>query len=282
MFFDICVSVTMPLVILFLILYATRQLFWEPYLRWQLLIIITPFMIGYTVSGVTNQRTLIITGILFSGLIFSWLNIFRFPPTFRTAKKQIKAKQYEKALSSLNQAIQQNPTLSELYQWRSVINLSLKYFLHAERDAKKAIELNPNFSTNFGTLGLIYASQADFKKAYEAYQKAHRLAPKVTLNQINMGVVQYKLKNHIESEKQFKKAIKNKRIAKTQRLWVHFYLGRNQEILGNQKQAQKTFRKMKHLRKAIDEIKKDWDIIPPALKESLQTDLDELEMRLNR
>ena len=279
MFLNIFVSIMIPLIIFVIISFRLRSL--ESYLRWQLLMIITPFLIGLAVSIFTSQSPYLITGVLFSGLIYSWRAIFRFPPAFRLAQQQMKSGQHENALASLNQAIQQNPTLWEGYHWRSLINLSQKYYLHAEKDAKKAIELNPTISLNYSTLGQIYWNQANFKEALHHYQKAYQLAPKATAHQINLGISLYKLANYSDSEKLLQRAAKNKKITKPEKLWVHFYLGRNQEILGHHKQAQKSFRRMRRFKDALNTIKQKIETASPALKESLQTDLEELEVRLN-
>lgn len=272
----------MPVVSLLIFLFVWFQLRnADPIIQRQRLLIITPFLIGLAIGGSLGDVSFLLIGFVFSGILAAWFMYFRFPASYRTARKQFQARQFDNAQQSLNQAIQEKPELWEAFQLRALVNLALGYFTNAEKDAHQVISMNPKAAINYNTLGNVYSGQADFERARHAFLGAYRRAPRAPLYQYNLGMTYYKLALYEDANNLLRQASKSKNLSRKIPpevcLFLYYYLAKSEELLGNDNKAHKAYKKMKKLQKNFDTLKEQLSDVQPALRRSMEKEVEDIE-----
>lgn len=98
----------------------------------------------------------------------------------RTGSEQIKAGDYEAALSSFEQALRYNDSASDVYLGLGIAHFYLKDDKYAERELTKAVEIDPKISAAYQYLGEIYYRKDDLETAAQFWEKAVALNPSAT------------------------------------------------------------------------------------------------------
>ena len=91
--------------------------------------------------------------------------------------RQMKAKDYEGAVSGFTAVLRDNPNLSDAYLNRAAARVELKDFEGALNDYDQAIKLNPNVTENYLRRGDLNLMQGNRQAAIDDYGQALRLNP---------------------------------------------------------------------------------------------------------
>lgn len=114
---------------------------------------------------------------------------------------------YIEALTNLNNAIQLEPGLSELYFLRGFAKYGLDDFLGAERDYTISIELSPVMADVYINRAIVRAQQQNFRGAFEDFTKAQELDPDNPDTYVNRARTNLYLKNFFACIVDCRKAI---------------------------------------------------------------------------
>lgn len=116
-------------------------------------------------------------------------------------------KQYDKAISDYNKAIELNPADADAYYGRGLVYYYLKQYNRAIDDYSKAIELNPNFAYAYNNRGITYLWLGKCKKAKSDFDKAIEIGKDKPPSYGNLGIYWwYCNKNKNKSLYYFEKA----------------------------------------------------------------------------
>lgn len=118
--------------------------------------------------------------------------------------------EYIDALANLNNAIQREPGLSELYFLRGYAKYGLDDFLGAERDYTISIELSPVLSDVFINRAMVRAQQQNFRGALTDFARAQELTPDNPEIYVNRARTNLFLKNYYACIVDCRKAIELK------------------------------------------------------------------------
>ncbi len=91
--------------------------------------------------------------------------------------KYLWAKDYEKALSRFEEAVEKNPHNAEAYHWIGYCNDLLRRFHEAVEAYKQAIRINPDLGVAYFGLGMAYLQLGRHQDGIEACKQAIRLHP---------------------------------------------------------------------------------------------------------
>lgn len=277
------VTAVIALLVFLFIWFKTRNL--DSYMQNQILIMLSPTLICTIIGGTIGIPGFAIVGLIFSGILWYWFFVLRFPKAYRDAIKQVRMQNWNAAFEPLNLTVSENPDLWEAHQLRALVNSALGYFTNAEKDARKAIELKPQYSINHQTLGLVYWQQGEVQQAQYAYLKAYQILPKAPQNAFSLGVSFYKLGAYTDAEKYLSQAAKAKNIARLitpqNCLILYFYLAKIYEHLGQDDKKQKSLKKLKKYKDNIGALREQGKNDPPALKKLVEDDMIEIEHLLN-
>lgn len=115
--------------------------------------------------------------------------------------------EYIEALANLNNAIQREPGLSELYFLRGYAKYGLDDFLGAERDYTLSIELSPVLADVFINRAIVRAQQQNFRGALEDFARAQEIDPENPDIYVNRARTNLFLKNYYACIVDCRKAI---------------------------------------------------------------------------
>ena len=116
--------------------------------------------------------------------------------------------QFELALECFNQAIKENPFLTEAYTNRGIMySDSLEQHEQGLSDFNQAIELNPNYANYYNNRGLIYHKLKQYEKALGDFDQAINLNRRYTNAYSNRGLAYYELKQYEQAKRNMDKAI---------------------------------------------------------------------------
>lgn len=118
--------------------------------------------------------------------------------------------EYIEALANLNNAIQREPGLSELYFLRGYAKYGLDDFLGAERDYTISIELSPVLADVFINRAIVRAQQQNFRGALTDFARAQELTPDNPEIYVNRARTNLFLKNYYACIVDCRKAIELK------------------------------------------------------------------------
>lgn len=91
--------------------------------------------------------------------------------------RQLKSKDYERAVASFTSALRINPELSDAYLSRAAARVELKDYDGALKDYDQAIRINPNVIENYLRRGDLDLLQGNMQAAVDDYGQALRLNP---------------------------------------------------------------------------------------------------------
>jgi len=131
---------------------------------------------AYTFLGVAIIAAVIV-GVL---LYFPWKEIFKGKPDpdMVAAQAAMADKQWEKAVSCFDKAIESNPGNSEAYVGRSRAYVYLGRLDKAFDDAKSAVEKKPDSAPAHGQRGIVYKLQRNSDQALQDFSTAVKLNPR--------------------------------------------------------------------------------------------------------
>ncbi len=127
---------------------------------------------------------------------------------FNQGVAHAKKGQFELALECFNQAIKENPFLTEAYTNRGIMySDSLEQHEQGLSDFNQAIELNPNYANYYNNRGLIYHKLKQYEKALGDFDQAINLNRRYTNAYSNRGLAYYELKQYEQAKRNMDKAI---------------------------------------------------------------------------
>jgi S1-C subfamily serine protease/predicted TPR repeat methyltransferase len=113
----------------------------------------------------------------------------------------------EKALVSLQKAVDVDPSSVEAHNYLGRVLQEMKSLDQGDAEFKKAIELDPTYPSAYINLGVNYREKGRLDEAERLYQKALELDPKSVTAYINLGLL-YKGQGQLdEAERLYLKAI---------------------------------------------------------------------------
>ncbi|XP_067329726.1 small glutamine-rich tetratricopeptide repeat-containing protein alpha [Anolis sagrei] len=108
--------------------------------------------------------------------------------------EQMKAENFESAVSFYAKAIELNPSNAVYYCNRAAAYSKLGNYTGAVRDCERAIHIDPKYSKAYGRMGLALSSLNKFSEAVVYYQKALELDPENETYKSNLKVTEQKMK----------------------------------------------------------------------------------------
>jgi tetratricopeptide (TPR) repeat protein len=94
---------------------------------------------------------------------------------------------YEKAVQSATELLEQAPWFAEIWNQRAVANFNLKHYTDSIRDCRQTLEINPYHFDAAAGMGRCYLKLDDRISTLECFRRALRLNP--NLEQIRAQVV---------------------------------------------------------------------------------------------
>jgi tetratricopeptide (TPR) repeat protein len=116
-------------------------------------------------------------------------------------------KEYKRALSEFNKAIELDPKYAFAYNNRGVAYYDLKDYNMAIQDYDKAIEIDPRSSSAYCNRGLSYYGLKDYKRAISEFNKAIELDPDYSSAYTARGLVYYESNDYNMALQDYNKAI---------------------------------------------------------------------------
>jgi Flp pilus assembly protein TadD len=151
--------------------------------------------------------------------------------------------EYERAISSLQQAISLNPEDSWAHYDLGTIYSELRRYHEAVVSLKQAIKLEPDLSMAHVTLGVSYSGMGRYREAEAAYKQAIRLDPDNAQAHLNLGV-DYACQGRLrESIREYQQAIK----LKPDYALAHYNLGSAYLNIGNSRASLEEYKILKEL-----------------------------------
>uniref|UniRef100_A0A803T4M4 Small glutamine-rich tetratricopeptide repeat-containing protein alpha n=1 Tax=Anolis carolinensis TaxID=28377 RepID=A0A803T4M4_ANOCA len=108
--------------------------------------------------------------------------------------EQMKAENFESAVSFYAKAIELNPANAVYYCNRAAAYSKLGNYAGAVRDCERAIHIDPKYSKAYGRMGLALSSLNKLSEAVVYYQKALELDPENETYKSNLKVTEQKMK----------------------------------------------------------------------------------------
>ncbi|NXD56628.1 SGTA protein, partial [Corvus moneduloides] len=133
------------------------------------------------------------------GLVLGFIPAF-FPlpsrafPTLLLGNDQMKAENFEAAVSFYGKAIELNPANAVYFCNRAAAYSKLGNYAGAVRDCERAIGIDPNYSKAYGRMGLALSSLNKHTEAVVYYKKALELDPDNETYKSNLKIAEQKMK----------------------------------------------------------------------------------------
>ncbi|KAJ7308148.1 hypothetical protein JRQ81_008662 [Phrynocephalus forsythii] len=108
--------------------------------------------------------------------------------------EQMKAENYDSAVSYYGKAIELNPSNAVYYCNRAAAYSKLGNYAGAVRDCERAIHIDPKYSKAYGRMGLALSSLNKLSEAVVYYRKALELDPDNETYKSNLKVTEQKMK----------------------------------------------------------------------------------------
>jgi len=131
---------------------------------------------------------------------------------FIKANEHIDNKEFEKALSCLNRALEIEPNYAETMSKLGYIHYRLDYKKMSKEQvfnlSKKALDLNPKSPIVWRYMGIAYVTKKEYVKAIECYEKAVEIDPNYVSAWYNMGNAYHNKKEYDKAIECYEKAVK--------------------------------------------------------------------------
>ncbi|MFQ5995916.1 MAG: tetratricopeptide repeat protein, partial [Acidiferrobacterales bacterium] len=157
------------------------------------------------------------------------------------AEEQVlrEAKQYDEALSVLNQALEVQPGNKDLLYARALIGEKLDQVDQTERDLRAILDQDPDNAQALNALGYTLADRTErHQEALKLIEQALKLKPNDPFILDSMGWVQYRLGNNTEAIKYLKRALSIRNDAE-----ISAHLGEVLWVTGDRAQARSVWNK---------------------------------------
>ena len=158
-------------------------------------------------------------------------------------------KDFEKALTYYNKAIEINPKYFDAYNHRGLIYLNQNKYDLAMAEFTKAIHINQQFELAYFNRGNLYYSLNNYDLALADYNKITELNPNNANAYEDRGLVYYNRGQYDLAYSQFKKAI----ALNTSMAGYFFNLSKAENVLGKKEEARTDALKAKELGMLIDD-----------------------------
>ena len=145
-------------------------------------------------------------------------------------------KNYDIALSLLNDCIKHNQKDSEAFANRGMVNFKLQNLMEAENDYKKSIEIDNNINGMFNYANLL-KDKKDYNNSIFYLKKVLTKDPNFYKAYNNMAMINTKMGEYEAGIKNFDKALK----IKNDYANAHFYKSLNQLLLGKYSEGWKNY-----------------------------------------
>jgi arylsulfatase A-like enzyme/Tfp pilus assembly protein PilF len=116
-------------------------------------------------------------------------------------------REYEKALSLLDQVIKEDPGIMEARQVRANIYLQLDRAEEATEECKEALKIDPEYSAAIFTLAQAYKRLKRYDEAIAGFERAIQLDPRDAKPHVNLGEVFLETKESDKAIASFEEAI---------------------------------------------------------------------------
>jgi arylsulfatase A-like enzyme/Tfp pilus assembly protein PilF len=116
-------------------------------------------------------------------------------------------KEYDKALSLLDQVIGEDPGIMEARQVRANIYLQLDRDSEAAEECKEALKIDPEYSAAIFTLAQAYKKMRKYDEAIAGFERAIELDPRDPKPHVNLGEVYLETKDLDKAIAHFEQAI---------------------------------------------------------------------------
>ena len=142
------------------------------------------------------------------------------------------------AATALLKRVEQSPSFSldvrtQIYKDRGWAYLHLKDYQRAISDFDRAIELNPKYALAYGSRGLVYHSLKDYQRAISDFDRAIELNPEETWFYERRGRTYRKQGNYWRAIEDFDRAFE----LDTNYVWAYFHRGIAYRLLKDYQQA---------------------------------------------
>jgi tetratricopeptide (TPR) repeat protein len=124
----------------------------------------------------------------------------------RLADAYERAKQHDKTLTTLDEAVRRYPNDPEVYAKLGLVHASSDP-AKAEEAYKKAISLDNNHQLSLNNLGALYIAQARYQDAHAIFQQALSRDPNSLSTNFNMGQVELALGRNPDAIQRFEKIL---------------------------------------------------------------------------
>lgn len=114
----------------------------------------------------------------------------------RQAHKNIKVKQFTKALKQLEKVIEKLPDHGDVLAFKGAILNQLGRREEALEASKRGLMKNMKSSLCWYSLSLIYNNERNFQEAYKSTQRAHSLDPSSSYILRNLSFLQIQLRDY--------------------------------------------------------------------------------------
>ncbi|XP_019393848.1 PREDICTED: small glutamine-rich tetratricopeptide repeat-containing protein alpha isoform X2 [Crocodylus porosus] len=108
--------------------------------------------------------------------------------------EQMKAENFEAAVSFYSRAIELNPSNAVYFCNRAAAYSKLGNYAGAVRDCERAISIDPSYSKAYGRMGLALSSLSKHTEAVEYYKKALELDPDNDTYKSNLKIAEQKMR----------------------------------------------------------------------------------------
>lgn len=116
-------------------------------------------------------------------------------------------REYDKALSLLEQVIKDDPGIMEARQVRANIYLQLDRAKDAAEECKEALKVDPDYNAAIFTLAEAYKKLGKYEEAIAGFERASQLDPRDAKPHVNMGEIFLETKDFDKAIAQFENAI---------------------------------------------------------------------------
>jgi len=117
------------------------------------------------------------------------------------------AKEYQKALTDYDRAIQLDPQDADAYYNRGLVYYNLKEYQKAIADYDRALQLNPQHVGAYYNRGLVYDDLKEYQKAISDYDRVIQLAPQDADTYNNRGNAYRELKEYQKAISDYDRAL---------------------------------------------------------------------------
>ena len=124
----------------------------------------------------------------------------------RDAHTLLRSGEVEKAMKSMNDALEQCPDDPVLLSDRAILYFHMGNNKLALMDMNRSVELDPDYSYRYSSRAYIKSRMGDLRGAEKDYQKAIELDPDDAIAYNNLGLVQEQMGHGAEAKKNFSRA----------------------------------------------------------------------------